>query len=279
MILVTGATGQAGGAVVRGLLDRGLEVRAVASARSAAKVDPRAEVAVADLGDADSVQACLDGVTAAFLHSGYAGIDESQAAMRERGVQRVVLLSSSAVPSGDLTNAVGAYHIRSEQAVRDHGPSWTFLRPYSLMSNTLRWLDQLADGEIVRLPFPDVAVATLHPDDLAAVAAVCLTSDDHTGRAYPVSGPAALRPAEQVEIVAAATGRAMRFDGIPDDQARAQLGKSMPPQYVDAFYRLFVEGDADETTVVPTVRELTGAEPRTLADWATTHASAFALPS
>ncbi|MEV8378761.1 NAD(P)H-binding protein [Kribbella sp. NPDC056861] len=272
MILVTGATGQAGGAVVRGLLDRGHAVRAVASARSAAAVDPRAEVAVVDLNDAGSFRTALDGVDAAFVHSGYPGIDESMAELRVRGVQRVVLLSSSAAPSGDLTNAVGAYHIRSEQALRDNGPEWTFLRPYSLMSNTLRWLDQLRAGDTVRLPFPDVAVATLHPDDLAAVAAVCLTESGHAHQAYAVSGPVALRPEEQVAIVAAAIGRPLRFEGIPNDRVREELAESTPPAYVDAFYRLFVEGEADETTIVPTVQDLTGQAPRTLHDWASAHA-------
>ena len=80
-----------------------------------------------------------------------------------RGVEHVVLQSSSAVPSGDISNAVARYHILSERAVRDSGLAWTFLQPNSFMSNTLRWIPQLRAGDLVRAPFADVRVATIDP--------------------------------------------------------------------------------------------------------------------
>src|SRR5262245_32261752 len=64
----------------------------------------------------------------------------------EFSVERIVLLSSSAAPGGDLTNAIAWCHILSEQAVRSSRLPWTFLQPNSLMSNTLRWLPQLRQG-------------------------------------------------------------------------------------------------------------------------------------
>jgi uncharacterized protein YbjT (DUF2867 family) len=44
-------------------------------------------------------------------------------------VERLVLLSNAAAPSGDTSNAVTRYHIESEAAVRESGLDWTFLRP------------------------------------------------------------------------------------------------------------------------------------------------------
>jgi hypothetical protein len=41
------------------------------------------------------------------------------------------------------------------------------------------------------------------------------------------------------------------------------MSATMPPEYVDAFFKFFVEGAIDETTVLPTVAELTGRPPRT----------------
>ena len=77
----------------------------------------------------ESLRDALDGVRAVFLLSGYQQLEQSLAEMRQAGVERVVLLSSSAAPSGDLNNAVARYHVLSERAVRDSGLRWTFLQP------------------------------------------------------------------------------------------------------------------------------------------------------
>jgi uncharacterized protein YbjT (DUF2867 family) len=63
--------------------------------------------------------------------------------LKSADVSRVALLSSSAAPTGDLSNAVAADHIRSEQALEQSGIAAAFLRPNSFMSNALRWLPQI----------------------------------------------------------------------------------------------------------------------------------------
>jgi hypothetical protein len=49
----------------------------------------------------------------------------------------------------------------------------------------------------------------------------------------------------------------------------------MPKEYVDASFRFFVDGTTDETTVWPTVEEITGRPPRSFETWATEHAAEF----
>jgi uncharacterized protein YbjT (DUF2867 family) len=275
MILVTGATGNAGGGVVRGLLELGAEVRGLVRPGSESKLPTGIEAAAGDLNDPASVGQALGDVDAVFLLSGYDGIEQGLAEMREAGVDRVVLLSSSGAPTGDLTNAVARYHILSERAVRDSGLAWTFLQPNSLMSNAFRWLPQLADGDVIHGPFADVPIATIDPDDLGAVAATALTTSNHEGRTYRLSGPEALRPAEQVAILAETTGRDLRFEAQSDEEARAEMEAAMPKKYVDAFFSFFVDGTVDETTVLPTVREILGREPGTFEQWASAHAKEF----
>ena len=212
---------------------------------------------------------------AAFLLSGYAGIAETLAAIRAAGAERVVLLSSSAAPGGDMDNAVARYHILSEQAVRDSGLAWTFLQPNSFMSNTFQWIPQLAAGDVVRAPFADVRVATIDPDDLGAVAAAALTSPAHEGRAYRLSGPESLLPADRVAVLARVLERDLRFEAQPDEEARAEMSRAMPAEYVDAFFSFFADGALDESQVLPTVHEVTGRRPRTFEAWAQAHADAF----
>jgi uncharacterized protein YbjT (DUF2867 family) len=274
-ILVTGATGNAGGGVVRGLLELGADVRALVRPGSDARLPGRVDAALGDLNDPDSLRAPLAGVSAAFLLSGYERVERTLAEMRRAGVERVVLLSSSAAPGGDLTNAVARYHILSERAVRGSGIPWTFLQPNSFMSNALRWLPQLEHGDVVRAPFAGVPIATIDPDDVGAVAAAALTSEAHEGMTYRLTGPEALRPVEQVALLAEATRRELRFVAQPDEEARAEMEAAMPKEYVDAFFSFFADGTVDETTVLPTVKEILGREPRTFRQWATAHAEAF----
>jgi uncharacterized protein YbjT (DUF2867 family) len=189
---------------------------------------------------------------------------------------RVVLLSSSAAPGGDLSNAVARYHILSERAIRDSGVAWTFIQPNSFMTNALRWLPQLRAGDTIRLPFANVPIAVIDPADIAEVAAAALTTDRHEGRSYRVSGPESLLPAEQVAILANVLGRDLRFEAQSDEEARAEMSASMPAEYVDAFFSFFVDGTIDESTVLPTVEEVLGRPPRRFEDWARAHAEAFA---
>jgi uncharacterized protein YbjT (DUF2867 family) len=275
VILVTGATGNAGGGVVHGLLELGVDVRGLVREGSESKLPDGVGAAVGDLNDPDSLRGPLKGVSAVFLLAGYDGIDESLALMREAGVERVVLLSSSAAPTGSLDNAVARYHILSERSVHDSGLPWTFLRPNSFMTNALRWLPQLEQGDLIRAPFGEVPISTIHPDDVGAVAARALTSADHEGRTYRLSGPEALRPAEEVAILAKFSGRNLSFEPMSNEEARTEMEAAMPKEYVDAFFEFFVDGLIDETTVHPTVKEVTGRDPRTFEEWAETHAEAF----
>ena len=118
------------------------------------------------------------------------------------------------------------------------------------------------NGDTVRLPFAGVPIATIDPADVAEVAAAALTTNRHEGRSYRLSGPDSLLPAEQVAIVAAATGRDLRFEAQPDDEARAEMTAAMPVEYVDAFFSFFADGTVDESTVLPTVQDILGRPPR-----------------
>ncbi|MBV9940621.1 MAG: NAD(P)H-binding protein [Solirubrobacterales bacterium] len=153
MIFVTGATGNAGGAVIRALVNAGEQVRGLVRDADRALLPAGVEPVVGDLNEPRTLVPHFEGVTAAFLLSGYKGLEETLGNMRRAGVERVVLLSSSAAPTADLTNAVARYHILSEQAVRQSGLGWTFLQPNTFMTNTLQWTAQLRHGDVIRAPF------------------------------------------------------------------------------------------------------------------------------
>ena len=276
MILVTGARGNVGGELVRALTAAGENVRALIRRDEDASALPAGvEGVVGDLNRPESLFAALDGVRGVHLLSGYQDMPGVLAEARRAGVEHVVLQSSSAVPGGDMTNAVARYHILSEAAVRESGIAWTFLQPNSFMSNALRWIPQLQDGDVVREPFAGVRVAAIDPYDVAAVAAAALTSGGHEGRSYRLSGPESQLPADRLAVLAEVLGRDLRLEPQSDADARAEMSATMPADYVDAFFSFFVDGKLDESEVLPTVQEVTGREPRSFEQWAIAHADAF----
>ncbi len=276
MILVTGATGNAGGDVARVLVSAGQEVRGlIRRADQQATLPKGVEGVIGDLNQPETLSAALAGVRGVFLLSGYQDMPGLLAELRRAGVERIVLLSGSSAPVGDMSNAVTRYMVRSETAVRESGVPWTILQPNSLMSNTFRWLPQLRTGNVVRLPFPNVRVAAIDPSDIGAVVAQVLLSKEHEGRSYRLSGPQSLLPADQVRSLAQVLGRDLRFEGLSDAEARAEMSAGMPTEYVDAFFSFFVDGKLDESQVLSTVQEITGKQPRTFEQWAVAHADAF----
>jgi uncharacterized protein YbjT (DUF2867 family) len=225
-----------------------------------------------DLHDPRSATYALADADAVFLLPGYPGMAD---AARNAGVRRIVQLSGGSAGSADQSNAVTAYMNRSEAEMRETGLEWTVLRPAAFMSNALRWQGRIAAGDVVRLPFAGVPLAVVHPRDIAAVAAAAMVEDGHQSMIYRPTGPAALSLQEQVSILGEAIGRPLRFEAQPNDEARREMLKTTPPEYVAAFFDFSVNGSIDDTTVRPTVEDVTGRPARTFRDWATENAARF----
>jgi uncharacterized protein YbjT (DUF2867 family) len=268
VILVTGATGNIGSELVRALAQAGEEVRAVSRDGAGQGLPAGVEQVAGDLNKPESMRDALAGVRGMFLLPGYEGMAQTLAEARESGVEQVALLSGNSAGSGDTSNAVSAYMIESETTVRESGLGWTILRPFGFMSNTLQWIPQLQAGDVVRAPFAGVPVAMIDPYDIAAVAALALTSAGHVAHVYHLTGPEPLRPADRVRIL----GRVLHRNV---EEARAEMSAAMPKAYVDAFFSFNVDGTLDESGPLPTVSDLTGRPARTFEQWSRERAAAF----
>lgn len=275
MILVTGASGHVGGELVRRLAEEGRAVRALVREPQRYAAPAGVEVAAGDLNRPDSLGEALKDVGGVFLLPGFADMPGVLERLRAAGTAHAVLLTSRSVVGGQPDNAVVRMHLDSEAAVRASGIGWTVLRPSGFMSNAFEWREQIQAGDVIRAPFAGVPIAVIDPYDIAAVAAAVLGRPEHYGQAYSLSGPAALLPAERAAILADVLGLPLRFEGVPDDEARAEMLRTTPAPYVDAFFRFFVGGEFDDAPVVPAVRDLTGRPPRAFRDWATAHAAEF----
>lgn len=275
MVLVTGATGNVGGELLRALAARGVATRAVVREPAHAAVPEGVEVVPGDLELPESMTHALRGVDRVFLLGGWSDMPELLRRIEHAGIERVVLLTSRCVLGGRPDNPVTRMWLDAEAAVRNSGVAWTVLRPSGYQSNALRWLPQLRRGDVVRAPWPDVSIAAIDPADIAAVAAGVLTEDGHEGIAHTLSGPEPLTPADQIQALATVLSRPLRYEPLSDEQARIEMAADTPGPYLDAFFRFYSQGEFDDSRVVETVQQITGRRPRRFEQWARAHAGSF----
>jgi uncharacterized protein YbjT (DUF2867 family) len=240
-VLVTGATGKAGGATTRVLLERG------------------AEVVTGRLPDPGSA---LDGVDAAFLLSGFADPDTARI-VEKAGVRRVALLWAG-------------YDGPVEEAFAESGLEWTSLRPVSFLGNTLTWVDGIRERGEVAEPFVDVAETMVHEADVGAVAAAVLLEDGHAGRTYELTGREPVTVRGRVDALAAALGRPLHLAELTEAEARRRwLAEGYDESLVDALVAWQQRPVEEATRVSPDVENVLRRPPLTLADWVSEHVAAF----
>lgn len=273
MFLVTGASGNVGREVVTTLQEKGAPVRALYRAHRD-ELPADVEFARGDLNNPDSLADAFDDVEGVFLLPGYADMP-GLVRLAERSGARIILLSGPSAGSGDLSNAVTAYMVRSEDAVRAADVPWTILRPSGFMSNTFQWVDQLTAGDVVTLPFAGVPIAWIDPADIAAVAALALTEAGHDRATYGLTGPQSLTPPELVATLGRTLHRQLDFRAETDDQVRERFARELPPAYAAAFLDFYVDGTLDDSRVLSTVIELIGRPAGTYEGWVVRHRDAL----
>ncbi len=273
MILVTGATGNVGSAIVAQLAAAGHPVRALTRDPTRARVPDGAQVVAGDLERPETLANALAGVRAAHL---LLPRDHGQAfvtAAVEAGVERIVVLSSSAADYHNPENAICRAHQAGERVVRDSGLAWTFLRPGGFASNALAWAPGIRAANLVRAPFVDTSSALIDPRDIAAVGVAALTQDGHAGKVHTLTGPKAYTVREQVAAIGAAIGREIRLEALTEQEGAAEWRKRLPAPIADAL--LEFAADQRPVEILDTVREVTGRPGRTFAEWADDHADEF----
>ncbi|RKT87245.1 Uncharacterized conserved protein YbjT, contains NAD(P)-binding and DUF2867 domains [Saccharopolyspora antimicrobica] len=276
-VLVTGATGTVGSALIPALRARGATVRAMIR-------DPEREIAgvenvVADLQDPASVTAALNGVDAAFLNSPSA---PDAAALqiqfadlaREAGVHRLVLLSQYAARTDSPVRFL-RWHAEVEAHVRELGLDHTVLRPNLYLQALLGFAGTIAQGWFAA-PIGDAAISAIDTRDIAESAAAVLTTAGHTGRTYTLTGPRAVTHAQIADALSTATGRTITFRDAPADQFTAALTGILPPWQLDGLvedYAHYARGEAADVNT--SVADLTGHPARDITDFARDYAAAF----
>ncbi|MFZ0115125.1 MAG: SDR family oxidoreductase [Xanthobacteraceae bacterium] len=284
MILVTGATGLNGTALVRKLSAKGVPLRAlVRSAAKAAEIAalPNVEIAIADMAKPETLPAALAGVDRAMLNSSAdPAMVEVQsnfiAAAAKAGVRHVVKLSGI-MPELDSPFRFARMHGEIEKRLEASGMAFTHLRAGEFMPSYFRQVPMILAKGALFLPMENQRIASIDIGDLAEIAALVLTNPGHEGKIYPLTGPEALTMTEVAERLSAATGKTIKYINVPpEDVRKAQLAAGVPPYIADALAELFAERrKGKESQVWPIAQTLLGRRPTSFAEFAARNAAIF----
>ncbi|MEU5187502.1 NAD(P)H-binding protein [Streptomyces klenkii] len=276
MILVTGATGNIGSALLEELHARGIGPLRGLTRDAARVVFPEGVEAVeGDFTKPASLKPALDGVRSLFLVSRLGPDADILEVARQAGVEHVVLVSSITVQTHPRLGPAGE-NLAVEQLLKSSGMAWTILRPTQFASNALMWAASIRDHETVRAPYADTALPTIHPADIASVARVALTQPGHQGHTYALTGPEPVTARQQVEAIAAALGREVPFAEISRQEAHAQMAAVFGAEAADAVLDVTGGDVNDELLMVrDTVSQVTGTPARPFQQWASENADAF----
>jgi uncharacterized protein YbjT (DUF2867 family) len=285
-LLVTGATGVIGRAVVAQLVEARASVRAITREPAHAGLPRGTEVVCGDLADPARLGPVLRGVDRMFLLALPQTAHKVVALARAAGVRRIVVLSTGAVTFG----MDAEFHLPVERVVEESGLEWTHIRPGEFAYNKIAlWGPSIRAERRVRYPNPDrLQICPVHEQDVAAVAVRALLDDEHIEKAYTFTGPGKLTLRDQVQAIAAAIGERITFEEVTTEEAlrvaRAVGGRTQ--QTAEVMLGLVAlysgkdtstpsAGTAAEGRALPTVAELIGQPARTFRQWAEDHLADF----
>jgi len=277
-ILVTGATGNIGSRVVSELMTANVPFRALTRNPETAKLPPGVEVVRGDLTNADSLEACLDGIETVFLV--WAAPFNSASATIEKIAQRarrIVLLTSphkTAHPFFQQPNPMRGLFQGLERLIEGSGATWTFLRPGMFATNAVSWWGpQVRAGNTVRWPCAAALTAPIHEKDIAAVAVRTLLDSGHEGADYVLTGPESLSQLEQLKIIGDVIGRTLHYEELSPEAARREM--AAPASVVNMLLDAWAASIGQPAYITSKVADITGRPARTFRDWAKDHAEDF----
>jgi len=280
-VLVTGATGTIGRDVVKILSESGVAVRAGVrdQAKGRKQFGIEIELTTLNFEDAASFLDTLKGVEKVFLlppplRNQVELTNAFVSAAKRTGVRHIVKLSAIGVDGGTQFT-VGKWHAAGEQHVRESGLAFTFLRPNSFMQNFINYFPP-RDG-VIYLPWGNGKASFVDTRDIAAVAAEVLTSDDHEGKTYTLTGPAALSIEQVAKILSEVAGREINYVNVPESAARDGMLQAGVPQWqVDALMELHAINKQNRWDAVTNdIEKVTGKPAITFAQFARDHAENF----
>jgi len=265
-ILVLGATGHVGRPLVKDLLARGEVVKA--ASRSGKPVEGAEGVAFDVLKP--NFETLFTGVDRLYLllPTGYVDAQGLLLPIVAAATARKVKIVFQSVFGVDADDSIPYRQV--EIAIEKSGAPYVILRPNWFADNFHIFWKAGIDHGVIAVPAADGKSSFIDVRDVAASAAAALTSARFDGKAFNLTGPAALSYAEAAEILSSVLGRKIAYQAITTEAFVTMLtGAGVPTDYAEFLGAIFYpvrEGWA--AAVTEDVRTLTGHAPLSLRKYA-----------
>jgi uncharacterized protein YbjT (DUF2867 family) len=278
-VLVTGATGTVGSELVKALLQRGAQVRALTRNQPKPSTFPgTVEIAVGDLTDPVSIAEAIKGADKLFLLNGNVADEHTQALTayglaKKAGLKHVTYLSVFKADQFLEVPHFGA-KFAVEEAIRVGGMPYTILRPGYFVQNERRLKHVLTGPGVYPIPAGNQGLAAVDVRDIAEVAAMSLTEEGHTGKTYDLVSSEMLTGPGAAAIWSKLLSKKITYAGHTDfDGFEAQLRNAGTPSWVAYDLRVMFQGYVERglsNTEDQTARfaALLGHQPRTFSSFA-----------
>jgi uncharacterized protein YbjT (DUF2867 family) len=278
-ILVTGATGKQGGAVLRHLRGRGFPVRALTRNldKPAARelITQGAEVVRGDMENTASLTNALDGVYGVFaVQTPYeAGVEAEvregknlAGAAQRSGVSHFVY---SSVGSADQHTGIPHFDskFQIEEHIRGVGMPYTILRPVFFMENLLGMAGMIREGKLAAPLTPGRKLQMIAVDDIGAFATLAFEHPQKwLGRALDLAGDE-ISMSDLAALLTRVLGREVRYTQVPFDEYESKAGSELATMwrwFQDAGYHADIAALRQEYPRLTTIDRWVQAQ-----DWGT----------
>lgn len=235
MILVTGASGNVGEAVLSALRGKGAKVRAMS--RHPQDQNGGVEEVFGDFDEPQSLNEPLRGVSVALLNS-TSGPDVVRRqtafieAARRAGVRRIVTITSLGTGNENIDVQDARLHREIEKTVEDNDFDYAHLRPALFMQNVFHFAPGLRETGVIHYPFGDIRHAQIDVRDIGAAAAACLLQTGEIRAAFHLTGAEALTFDEMAAILTEITGRKIGYRALEPDEFGMMIKSFGVPEWL-----------------------------------------------
>jgi uncharacterized protein YbjT (DUF2867 family) len=223
MILVTGAAGKTGRAIVRALAARGEAVRALVrrpDQMAQLQALGALEAVAGDITSISTLEEAALGARAIYHICPNVNPDEvaigraALAAARQSGVEQFVYHSVMHPQTPSMPHHWGKLYV--EAALFESRLRYTILQPASYMQNVLALWPAVVSEGVYAVPYSvESRLTPVDLDDIAEVAGIVLTEPGHDNATYELAGPAALSSSEMAEVLSRKLGRSVKAAQLP----------------------------------------------------------------
>src|SRR5215212_65413 len=247
-ILVTGATGNVGSAVLDNLGTTDGNLRTLAHDESSARSlkDRGVEAVVGDFLEPETLGPALEGMSTVLLITPIHPEQVTQAsnvinAAKDSGNDPRIVRLSVHQASHEAPSRNSRQHAQIEDELRSSVLPYTLLRPTTFMQNTLATARTVASEGRIYQPFKDGKLGMIDARDIGEVAAKVLTEEGHEGEVYTLTGPAAISFYDVAEALSEVLGKEVSYTNFTTEDVEQLTGHRATSykEFATDFERVF----------------------------------------